>query len=46
VSGAIVHDPEDAASGLVLLLAHDFADGRSTGAIPFLTSQRPNIFAR
>ena len=26
MSGAVVHDPEDAASGLVGLLAHDFAD--------------------
>ena len=26
MSGAVVHDPEDAASGLVGLLAHDFTD--------------------
>ena len=26
MSGAVVHDPEDAASGFVGLLAHDFAD--------------------
>ena len=26
MSGAVVHDPKDAASGLVGLLAHDFTD--------------------
>jgi len=26
MSGAVVHDPEDAASGLVGLLVHDFTD--------------------
>jgi len=46
MSGAVVHDPEDAACGLVGLLAHDFTDEALTGAIPFLTSQWPKSLAR
>ena len=34
MSGAVVHDPEDAASGFVGLLAHDFADEALHGSNP------------
>jgi hypothetical protein len=42
MSGAVVHDPKDTVSGLVGLLAQT---RRSTGAIPFWTSQRPKTLA-
>src|SRR5207244_8015231 len=42
MSGAVVHDPKDAASGLVGLLSHDFADEpihRSNPALDFAATE-------
>lgn len=44
MSGAVVHDPKDTASGLVGLLAHDFADKPihgSDSALDFAASENP-----
>jgi hypothetical protein len=46
MSGAVVHDPEDATCRLVGLLLMTSLTRRSTGAMPFSNSHRPKTLAR